>query len=227
MKASFKEKLLELFFPSFCVGCNKIGYFLCPECESRIVKIKAQTCPDCGAINTRGKYCNRCRKEKSLIGIVSYGYFKDELLKELIHIYKYEKVAGLADLLTKLLSQTIKNEGIRFNIVFYVPLTRKREAWRGFNQSELMAARVAKEFEVDLGRLKKIKETKTQVGLTKKERTKNIKGVFKLVEPKNLAGKRVLLLDDVATTGATLNECARVLKKAGARAVYGAVLAKE
>lgn len=162
-------------------------------------------------------------------GIIYTGYFKDPILKELIHVYKYQRVSALSEMLAGLLIQRIKEEKLNFDIVAFVPLSRKRKAWRGFNQAEEIARLVATKLKKPLfTSIEKTKETKTQVGLPKKKREKNLAEVFKVKDPKKqFAGKRVLLVDDVTTTGTTLNECAKSLKNAGARVIWGAVIAKE
>lgn len=227
MLGKIKEQLLEMIFPSYCAYCGRIGSFLCERCQAKIIKIKDDSCPGCNTISKRGRFCTRCRKKSFLVGVFSVGYFKDEVLKETIHEFKYERVSGLAPILGALLSEKVRSENISVDYAFYVPISRKREAWRGFNQSELLANEVGRELGVPLGVLKKTKETKTQVGLPKKEREKNLANAFSVVAPKKLCGKMILLIDDVFTTGTTLNECAKALKQNGAKVVYGAVLAKE
>lgn len=146
-----------------------------------------------------------------------------------MHSYKYEGVHSLSDDLAPFLFNLIGREKIFFDVVSFVPITKKREGWRGYNQAEILAKAIAEYFGKPLApTLKKIKETKTQVGLPKKKREQNLKGVFKLAANKpGVEGKRVLLVDDVVTTGTTLNECARVLKSAGARSIWAITVAKE
>jgi competence protein ComFC len=115
-----------------------------------------------------------------------------------------------------------------FDTISFVPLSKKRLIRRGYNQSQIIASELSRLTKADLYQdLVKIKETKTQVGLTRKERIKNLEGAFALKNERKLAGKRVVLIDDVITTGATLDQCASVLKKAGAREVWGLTVAKE
>lgn len=221
------ENILEIFFPSRCAICDRLGYAVCPDCGKKIVKVESQVCPGCNKISKKGVFCVRCRRETDLNSLISVGYLKDPILKEIIHVYKYEKISSLAPFLSELLISEVKRHNLNYDFIFFAPLNKKRRSWRGFNQAELLAKSLAKELELEVGILEKVKDTKTQVGLTKKERQKNVMGVFRLKEPKDLTGKKVLIVDDVLTTGTTLSECAKVLKKAGAGSVHGAVMAKE
>jgi len=202
----------------------------CKKCRLKTVFIKTQTCPICNQLKPRGSYCSRHRRDKNLGGIFAVGYFKDENLKKVIHSYKYEGLSALSYVLAETLSDAMKRENLKFDLVSFVPITRKRQSWRGYNQAEELAKKIAKIFSVPLApQLKKIADTKPQVGLTKKERQKNLEGKFNM-KSKNHSifnGKRILLIDDVVTTGTTLNECSLVYKKLGAKSVWGAVLAKE
>lgn len=228
MWARIKENLIELFFPAKCILCGKIGSFLCPNCEKNLVTISGQTCPKCNRITKKGNYCSRCRPKVTLSGVLVWSYFKDPNIKDLIHAFKYQKLSAMTPLLAEQLVRVIKTEKHNFDLVAFVPISAKRKAWRGFNQAELLATEVATAFNKPLFEgLIKIKDTKTQVGLPKKAREKNLSGAFLIKNKSKIIGKRVLLIDDVITTGTTLNEVAKVLKSAGAREVRGLVLGKE
>lgn len=225
--SKLKNFILELFFPSRCAVCNKIGSFFCESCRQKILFIKEQTCPKCNKIYSSGKYCKRCRKEQKLQGIIASTYFKDESAKKIIHELKYRGYFAVAPTLAEIITQNIKAEGIRFDLVAPAPISKKRLRQRGYNQSEEIAKRIVEISNKKLlVGLKKIKETKPQVGLKKKDREKNLIGAFTYLGP-DITGKRILLVDDVKTTGATLSACAAELKKAGAKEVWGVVFAKE
>lgn len=215
MFMKLKEVILNLFFPPYCASCGKLGSFLCPQCKRKLIK------------STEIIHPFFRKSESYLSGIISAGHFKDPILKEAIHKYKYEGVFALVPIFSKMIAGRIKKEGLHFDIIMFVPTTKKRGSKRGYNQSELLAKELAKHFKKPLiHSLSKIKDTKTQVGLTKKEREKNLKSAFAYKGP-SLKDKSILLIDDVATTGSTLNECARVLRKKGARDIWGAVIATE
>lgn len=228
MFGKLKENLINLFFPEKCVICSKQGAFLCPNCFAKLTLIETQTCPRCNRISTKGRLCPRCRPKVALSGVVSWSYFKDQNIKDLIHAYKYEKLSAMAPLLAEQLINLINKNQLKFDLIAFVPLSRKRLAWRGFNQAELLALEIStKTGKAVVTNLKKNNDTKTQVGLAKKQREKNLSSAFELSNGEKLVGKRILLVDDVITTGTTLNEVAKVLRRAGAREVWAIVLAKE
>jgi competence protein ComFC len=224
---SIFDPIFELIFPARCVNCGRLGDFICPKCYAKVVPIREQSCPICNKISPQGKTCPRCRRKTDLLSVTSCGYLKDPILKNIVTSYKYEKLSAMAPLLAKMLSAKIIEEKLKFDVLIPVAISRKRKAWRGFNQSELLAKELSKILDKPYtNALKKVKDTKTQVGLTRKGRNKNLRNVFACIDS-SVVGKKVLLIDDVITTGATLTESARVLKSAGSQSVLGLTLAKE
>lgn len=135
----------------------------------------------------------------------------------------------MADILATELFASLQKEKFNWDLISFVPVTRKRQAWRGYNQAEELARALVK---ITLTKvappLTKKSNARPQVGLSQKERRQNLRGKLSYQNKKELIlGKRILIIDDVVTTGSTLNECAKVYKKAGARSVWGAVIAKE
>lgn len=217
--------MLELFFPARCAICNNIGTFLCEECSSDIVYIKIQTCPGCNRDFPSGRYCPRCRPNKNLSGLVAAAYFKNENTKILVHELKYRGYFAIAPTLAQEMVNALGRK--RFDYIVPVPVSRKRLRKRGYNQSEELALGISELTSlVMLKGLRKVRETKPQVGLKKKEREGNLKEAFHY-RGKDINKKTILLVDDVKTTGATLEACAKELKKAGAKSVWGIVFAKE
>jgi len=239
--------LTDLFFPKRCVSCGKIDTFLCPDCYQKIIFIKSPTCLGCGKLSEEGRFCKKCRPEFSLKGVMVATHFEGPV-KELIHHFKYESLKDLKVLLSRFLVKRLKEgDNPQDFLIAYTPLSRARKRWRGYNQSELLAEKVAGETSLELVRdlLIKTKNTKPQIELKRKERLKNLRGTIMLnqkltdkipfpsclpgLDPGSsnyLKGKRILLVDDVVTTGATLNECAKVLRESGAKEVWGLVIAK-
>lgn len=217
--------ILDLFFPLKCVGCGKLDIALCPDCLKKIHIFKSPFCLGCNRLTPKGQFCSRCRPKKYLTGVLVTSEFSGTL-KETIHKFKYEFLKDLKEPLGKILADFLKEKNFNKNFVLMpVPLYRSRFKWRGFNQAELLAKEVQKHLDYQISKsLKRIKKTKPQIELSKKERIKNIENAFKL---KGALAKRVILVDDVYTTGVTLNECARVLREAGAKEVWGLVLAKD
>lgn len=176
--------------------------------------------------------CLGCKKEGQwlcddcLSSIDEYSYL-NPLLKKAIHTFKYNFVKDLAKPLGKLLIRKLGGAASP-DLIIPVPLHKRKLRWRGFNQAELLAQEVAAYYNLPLlnNVLIKTKRTKPQVELTEEQRKENIKGVFQCSRPELIKNKKILLIDDVATTGSTLSECARVLKEAGAKEVRKLFLAK-
>jgi len=209
------EFILNLLFPKKCAGCNIEGDWFCADCVSRIEYY------DPPFLRLQNGF---------LDGILIVAVFKNPL-KEAIHAFKYDKVKELRQVLSLMLSKHLKKSDLSFSrvILIPVPLSKHRELERGFNQASLLADGVSDQLHLAVcnNALVRIKNTPPQIELKKDERIKNVKGIFKFVgEKKKIQNKTVLLVDDVTTTGSTLNECAKILKKAGAKRVWGLVLAR-
>ncbi|PIZ00393.1 hypothetical protein COY62_02795 [bacterium (Candidatus Howlettbacteria) CG_4_10_14_0_8_um_filter_40_9] len=227
----FRESLLDTFFPKVCVGCGKIDTFLCPKCHSKIVRIKSPLCLGCGRLSEKGRYCPRCKLKTKLNGVVIAAHYEEGPLKEAIHTYKYEFVYDLKNVLATFLADALKREGFNEKyILTYVPLHPKKENWRGFNQSKLLAEEVSNITGLELMEniLKRKKNNPRQIELKRRKRFENVKDIFSVNEEivDKISGKKIILADDIITTGATLGECAKVLKENGARQVWGLVLGK-
>lgn len=214
-----KNLLIDLLFPGCCVSCGHEGNCLCDRC---IEKIKISKNPD----------PVRIPAAHPLMGVWIAADYDDEIIAAAIKAFKYQLLPDLGDKLAGLMSAHLSaNESFRtlkFDHVVPVPLSRRRLNWRGFNQSEILGAalcrRLNRRFACNL--LRRIRYTHPQVGLPAAERFKNIRGIFTVSPEYEIAGTKILLLDDVVTSGATLGECARILVEAGAKEVWAAVVAK-
>lgn len=199
------NEILDIVYPmeEKCIICRTDGFIgLCPYCKSKI---------------------NRATIEN---GNLSYGFYGGTL-KTLILKFKYESDFTAGYLLSKLLVEMIKENEIYADVICYVPMTKKSEKKRGFNQCEVIARHMGYHINVPVSDcIKKIKNTKEQKTLTKEERVKSIKGAFKVSRIKDIKNKNVILIDDVMTTGATINECKDVLKKSGVNKITVLTIAK-
>lgn len=220
-----KDFLIGLIFPKICLSCGVNGFSLCPRCQNKIKILKTDTCIYCGKISPRGKICQNCRRKSSLTGVIFVAKYSG-IIKKTIHQFKYEGNTELLQPLGKILIKKFSDIKIPGQItITSVPLHRTRKNIRGFNQSELLERYLAKEVGVRYEELlKRVKPTESQIKFHKYERIDNLKGAFK-AETKNLSGKKIILVDDVCTSGATLETCAKELRRAGAREVWGLVLA--
>ncbi len=226
------KPLLDLIFPIYCISCKKEGNWLCKKCSDGLRTKDFQTCPLCSKQNKTGKFCKKC-KNKNLNGILITGEYENYLLKSLIKQYKYkftkEISTHLGDFLYLFLKQIKKENHPIFKeeyLITAVPLHKKRQNWRGFNQSEELAKIISKKMDVKMeSSLKRIKNTDPQATLNKEERTTNIKNCFKW-QGEKIHNKNILIIDDVTTTGSTIEECAKEFKKQGAKNIWALVVAK-
>jgi ComF family protein len=177
--------------------------------------------------------CQGCRDfEPEFDRAVSFGEYAGEL-RGLIHLLKYDKVLSAAPVLGDMLVHAIgqlRGGGEDFwPLIVPVPLHASKRGERGFNQAELIVRarkRLPAQFEIASGLLKRQRPTHSQVGLSREERIANMRGAFRVTDPQRGKGATVIIVDDVMTTGTTVSECARVLKKAGAERVWAATVAR-
>ncbi len=224
-----KKFILDCIFPVKCVGCGKLDTVFCNDCIEKIVFIKSPFCPKCNRLTKKGQVCKRCRPKSNLTGVMVAAHFKEGPLKEAIHSFKYDFITELADPLSKILTDYLKNKKLSQNTILSpVPLHWSRKSWRGFNQSEVLAKKVGEELKIPVRAniLKRIRLSEPQTNLKRKDRFSNIRGAFEC-QNKALESQKIIVLDDVYTTGATLEECAKVLRNAGTKEVWGLVLAKD
>ncbi len=217
----------DLLFPKKCVGCGKWGNYLCGDCFSQLKWLRSQICPGCGRQAVEGKTHWRCLRRWGMNGLVSLLVYEG-VTRRMITALKFKFVADLAkEVVGKIVDgQEDWAEKFRGFTVTPVPLHAKRLKWRGFNQAEMIAKIVAKKWGLEFREiLERVKQTGQQVGKTREERWGNIKGVFGLKAEDRLPGT-ILLIDDVWTSGATMQECAKVLKRAGVKEVWGLTLAR-
>jgi len=204
---------------------------LCKKCKIKILPIKTQTCPHCKRITQAGRYCPRCAKKVCLSGVIVAAYFEEGPVKELIHNFKYNHIVELSKILGDLLENALRENQQYLGknlLVTAVPIHYLRQAQRGYNQAEILADYVSNELNLpkNFKIIKKIKKTHPQVNFSGKKRRENLQKSFKIIDKSAVKNRTIVLVDDVTTTGTTLNECAKILKEAGAKKVWGLVIAK-
>lgn len=219
---------LDLIFPKKCVNCGEFGSFCCSKCLSKIKPIQTQVCPKCGKISDKGKWCSGCKGKSNLSGMIVAADYRVGPTKELIHHLKYNSILELSPVLADLLIDQLIDIDFRGNIIITsVPLHRRRENERGFNQAEVLARIIGQKIGYKYQPLLKRRiHKKTQVELSGRERRQNLVGMFMAIDEKIIKNKTIILVDDVSTTGTTLEECAKILRDAGARQVWGLVVAR-
>jgi len=217
---------LDLIFPKRCI-CGMWDTVLCPNCIKKIACNKTQTCPICKKISKNGKVCSTCRPKTTLTGVMIFGEHEG-ILKKLIWRYKYEFIRDLSEPLASLVCTKFGSflSSKRFLITF-VPISKRRLRFRGYNQSELLARDIAAKLNLaEKALLKRTGRGKPQVGLTRAERIRNLKNQIQAFDT-DISNKKVLVVDDVYTSGTTLDECAKVLREKGYKEIWGLVLSRD
>jgi len=241
----FRHFILDTLFPIQCVACDKNDCWICEDCLNKISLKNQQVCPICKQRATpNGKTCFDCQEKYALDGLLVASFYRKHrhktVLLKLIHYYKYRFISNLQKPLGKILLKAILNSSLHLpDFIVPIPLHPRRLRWRGFNQAELLANYLSKNltpsFEITLGKniILRNKYTQPQMKIHhRKYRLSNLKGAFELNKKSNyfkaIKNKNILLVDDIATTGSTLFECAKILKQQGkVRKVYGVVLARQ
>ncbi len=227
----------SLFFPATCVGCSaaiESPAYLCAACCAKAPRIIPPFCEKCSepfpAAVSGPLTCANCAHRRLSFDAAVASYRSRGIVRKLVHEFKYGHQRHLRHPLAGWLAETLDDPRLRdrrFDFLVPVPLHPARERERGFNQAQLLAENLSASASLPLlCALERIRYTTTQTAYDRAERMENLHNAFRLRKNANVRGLRVLLIDDVLTTGSTLNECARVLKAAGASSVYAATAAR-
>lgn len=231
------EFVLDFIFPKRCVGCKKMGSYLCDVCLSRIELFTEFVCPMCLRRSITGETHPSCITPLGIDGLSSGVVYKG-VVKRLVYSLKFKPyVSDLKLTCGRLFYETISQNELfsrvllQQPIVVPIPLSSEKQKSRGYNQVELLSRLLVDEYKLDFKTniLKRNKKTKPQFTLNKLQRFKNVESAFilNLGYKNNIKGKTIILIDDLATSCATLRECAKVLKRHGAKKVYGVTFARE
>ncbi len=222
--------LKDVLFPIACIGCGKEGNWYCAVCWQQSTWQAVALCPACGQATEHGKTCQNCQAVSSLNGVTAFFLYKEGVpFTQLIRLFKYNYAHDIISVWRQLLAR----ERLAYLaqtqplVVMPVPLYPQRERKRGFNQARILAELIAQQYGWEFvgEELQRTRATVQQARLTREGRFKNVANAF-VWEGKS-SPERVLLVDDVFTTGATMQECARVLKAAGTQFVWGLTLARD
>ena len=223
--------IAELFAPTFrCLNCGKDvfdGTGFCTNCKKDVVYNNGKVCKRCGVgIDGAEDYCGNCAFDVIYFDRAYSVFSYEGAIQNAILSMKFNNLATHAKVFAKYLVFMAEKANLGYDIVTFAPMSRKSLRKRRYNQAKLLAKHFCDILDKDnllVEAVIKVKETESQESLGKAERKTNLVGAYKVNA--DVQGKRVLVIDDVKTTGATLNECAKVLKKAGATAVYGLTVA--
>ncbi|MBI2953438.1 MAG: ComF family protein [Chloroflexi bacterium] len=219
--------ILDLLFPPRCFGCSTRGAWLCADCVPQLPHVEHPICQICGYPTAGTKVCAFCYKTRPKIHGIRAPYYFEGALRDAIHRFKYKHAKYLAEPLAHLLLNYLQASPIDADIVVPVPLHQTRLAERGYNQSELLAIELGKALNLPVVArcVDRIRPTDSQMSLPAQRRIANVRGAFYSVD-KTIAGKKVLLIDDVCTTGATLESCTVALQRVGVSSIWGLCIAR-
>ncbi len=232
-----KTHLLDIFFPKYCLGCGQEGSYLCFKCSLAIPLQKSITCFFCDRRSPTGYVCQKCRHKHhpALAGLLVASDWNNLLLRQIIYEYKYRFIKELCQPLSEIMIKFLLNSKFVLHnsqfIIIPVPLHPRRILWRGFNQAEILAKEIGCHFNwpsiADI--LIRQRHTLPQMDIhDQMKRSKNVAAAFALSEKKSvsLKNKVVILVDDICTTGSTLEECAKALKPLKPEEIWGLVIAR-
>ena len=229
--SSFAQLIKDCLFPIFCFGCGREGVWVCDGCFNTIPRDGVFCCPLCHVSTGWGESCHTCQATSVLARVFALGSYDEQaILGRMICALKYEYVEELLPIFSRLIQSFFAQHPSLvqpYDMVVPVPLHPRRQAERGFNQAAVLGKVVGNICEIPLASpLERVRYTERQAQLPKRERVTNVREAFDLSSGALIMGKRILLVDDVYTTGSTMQECARVLREAGAGEVAGFVVAR-
>lgn len=225
LKAFIEAIKKAFFYPKWrCVSCGKEvfdGEYFCADCKEKLPFIEGAFCEHCGRKTIADEnYCSTCKGNLTETDRARSVFNYEKPISTLIKKAKYKNERYILDVFSEYLAGAYFKNYFSSDIIVYVPMTKKAEKKRGYNQSKILAVNVAESVGVPIfDVLEKTKDTKRQAKLTAKDRRQNLIDAFKVKDKKAVADKKVLIIDDVTTTGSTAEAIAIKLKKAGAKSV--------
>ncbi|MCX6793163.1 MAG: hypothetical protein NTY12_04005 [Candidatus Falkowbacteria bacterium] len=231
---NIKQCFFDIIFPKYCVICEKEGSYFCEVCQTKDILTWDKNCFKCHNNVADLSLCEDCKSLYFFDGLLCASDYEDRIISSLIQAYKYHFVKELAQILGLFIAKHLEKElmvskNIFFNnffdaTVIAVPLSKRRQKWRGFNQAEVIAKVVAQYFGLNFNSdLRRLIHKKPQAKLSEAKRLNNLQGCFNF---NGTAPAKVILVDDVITTAATVNECAKVLRAQGAEEILVLAIAK-
>ena len=224
------DQILNWLYPPACIACktrlpvNMGNFYICDRCEPLFEKVAQPSCKKCGQVlSAEDENCASCFGKFFYFESNVSAFIYDELMRDLLRDMKFRNKKRMATGLGLLWAKSIEMPDEEF-VLTWLPMFPKKQRERGFNQAEVMAKMIAKEFGIPCRNiLRRTVDTPAQSGLHPKLRQENVKDVFEMSGSE--LGADIVIIDDIFTTGASLNECAKVLKEAGAGKIYAKTLA--
>jgi competence protein ComFC len=217
---------LDILFPPVCGGCEKLGSRWCSECQERVQILRGTLCEVCGLPQDRAEICNDCHADRPHFHALRAWAVYEDPVKKALHKLKYRRDIGLGNVLAGEMTHFVKDLNWKIDVIVPIPLGRRRYKERGYNQVGMIGKPLALALDIEFAPkiLMRSKETRSQVGLTRQERRENVHQAFQAGA--GARGKRILVLDDVSTTGSTLSSSAAALLSAGAKDVFALTVAR-
>lgn len=216
-----------MLFPPACGGCSKAGSRWCPDCQARVPRIDQPFCDKCGIpVNLAGT-CEKCQMKPPPFRVMRSWAVFDSPLQNALHTIKYRRNIGLADSIALQMVDFVRSLDWSVDVLIPAPLSAGRLKERGYNQVALVSRPLAYALGLPYAPngLTKIRDTRTQVGLNISQRRENVSMAYQ-ADPSVVKRRSILLMDDVATTGATIHACAEALLSAGAADVFALTIAR-
>ena len=221
---------LDLLYPPRCAGCDREGKFICEACFSAQPRLLPPYCLTCAQPIPRGSRCAGCRNTPLVINAIRAPFLMDGAIRQAVHQLKYGNLRAIAPMLGGLLADFMDAECVSGDALVPVPIHPRRERQRGYNQAHLLAREVSKLLDIPVASrsLSRVNNAPPQArSQSASDRKANVRDSFLCPDSSEVEGRALVLIDDVCTTGATLDACATALKAAGAARVYGVTLARE
>ncbi len=221
--------LLDLVLPPVCSECARVGHWLCERCALALPLFEGPMCEYCGRPHSPSGICPVCRESPLSVQPIRSAFLFEGAIREALHALKYQGGQQIVETLGEPLRRSWQQSALESDLLIPVPLHPDRERRRGYNQAQLLARALGWRLGLPVASrlLVRARDTVSQTRLDREARQRNVEGAFVLqARCSELAGMRVTLIDDVATTGATLNACAVVLRAAGVKEVNAFTLAR-
>jgi len=219
---------LDLVYPPICGVCGRPGAWVCGTCLQGLPRTHGARCDVCW-LPLRGERCYACASRPLPLEMLRTPFRYEGDVRHIVHAFKFGGQSSLAPVLGAQLSEAYEDHRLDVDLIVPVPLTGARKRWRGFDQALLLARELGKLQQLPVVEAMRRRGAATPQAESRgiDQRYSNVQSVFSVSKPEAVRGQRVLLIDDVATTGATLSACARELLDAGADAVLGLAVARE
>ena len=221
---SILERLVSVYAPHACLGCGSEGLLLCTDCDQKLLPA-AVCCYQCLAPSRLGRTCRSCRQTSQLVSVNCVAQYQG-LAKDLLWALKFDRTQAAADIIASKLAAAYSGPTPADALIVPVPTAAKRVRARGYDQAVLIARAYARQVGCQYASLLVRHGSHEQKGAGREQRQQQLQGALSLKYPKDVAGRRIIIIDDVVTTGASLEAAAQTLKAGGARAVAALAFAR-